>query len=100
MLRRKDLKITESNKNKNKAKFKVQGQSERSQRWFDIDFDSIEVNFSTREPDFYREIFHRHDNTQDIYIFKMFLVPIGNSKCVENLSFAVMPQCSGVVKSH
>ena len=39
MLSRKYLKITESNKNKNEAKFKFQGQSERSQRWFDLDFD-------------------------------------------------------------
>ena len=39
MLRRKDFKITEANKNKNEAKFKFQGQSARSQRWFDLDFD-------------------------------------------------------------
>ena len=42
MLRRKDLKTTEANKNKNEAKFKFQGQSARSQRWFDLDFDWIE----------------------------------------------------------
>ena len=39
MLRRKDFKITEANKNKNEAKFKFPGQSARSQRWFDLDFD-------------------------------------------------------------
>ena len=39
MLCRKDLKITEASKNKNEAKFKFQGQSARSQRWFDLDFD-------------------------------------------------------------
>ena len=98
MLRQKDLKITESNKNKNEAKFEFQGQSARSQRWFDIDFDSIEVNCSTREPDFYRKIFNRHDNTQDINTYEIFEVPIGNSKCVENLSFTVMPQYSSIVK--
>ena len=43
MLRRKDLKITEANKNKNESKFKLQGQSARSQSWFDRDFDLIEV---------------------------------------------------------
>ena len=37
-----------------KAKFKFQGQSARSQRWFDIDFYWIEVDFSTREPDLYK----------------------------------------------
>ena len=41
MLRQKYLKITESNKSKNEAKFKFQGQSARSQRWFDLDFDWI-----------------------------------------------------------
>ena len=35
----KDLKTTEANKNKNEAKFNFQGQSARSQIWFDIDFD-------------------------------------------------------------
>ena len=53
MLCRKGLKITEANKNKNEAKFKFQGRSARSQRWFGLDFDWIEENFSTHEPDFY-----------------------------------------------
>ena len=40
-LRRKCLKFIVENKNKNEAKFKFQGQSERSQRWFYLDFDCI-----------------------------------------------------------
>ena len=56
-LRRKDLEFTTANKNKNEAKFRFQGQSTRSQRWFDLDFDWIDVNFSTREPDLYKETF-------------------------------------------
>ena len=56
-LRQKDLKLIAANKNKNDAKFKFQGLSARSQRWFDLDLDFIEVNFSTREPDFYKKIF-------------------------------------------
>ena len=36
---------------------KFQGLSARSQRWFDIYFDWIEVNFITREPDLYKETF-------------------------------------------
>ena len=56
-LRRKYLKFVATDKNKNKAKFKFQGQSARSQLWFDLDFDWIEVNFSTREPDFYKKLF-------------------------------------------
>ena len=63
MLRRKYLKFVALNKNKNEAKFKFQGQSARSQRWFDLDFDWIEVNFSTREPDLYKKLFQIHDNT-------------------------------------
>ena len=57
MICRRDLKITEENKNKNEATFKFQGQSAISQRWFDIYFDRVEVNFSTCEPDLYRKIF-------------------------------------------
>ena len=53
MLRRKYLKCVAADKNKNGAKFKFQGQSARSQCWFDLEFDWIEVNFNTREPDFY-----------------------------------------------
>ena len=56
-LRRKDLKIVAADKNKNEAKFKFQGLSARSQRWFDLDFDLIELNVSTREPDFYKKLF-------------------------------------------
>ena len=87
VLSRKHLKITESNKNKNKDKFKFQGQSARSQHWFDPDFGCIEDNFSTREPDLYRKIYQRRDKTQDTNTFKMFEVPIGNTKFVEEMEF-------------
>ena len=86
-LRRKDLNYIAENRNKNESKFKFQGQSAISQRWFDIDFDWIEVNFSTREPDFYKKLFQSHENTQDTNTFKIFQVPIGNSKCVETFKF-------------
>ena len=52
----KDLKFIAANKNKNVAEFKLQSQSTRSQRWFDLDFDWIEVNFITSEPDLYKTI--------------------------------------------
>ena len=100
MICRKDFKIAEANKNRNEAKSKFQVQSERSPRWFDLDFDWIEINFSTREPDFYRKIFQRHDDTKDTNTFKIFEVPIGNSKRVEKLSFTEIPQCSSIVKIH
>ena len=56
-LRRKYLKLIAANKNENEAKFKFQGQSERSQRWFDLEFDWIKVNFNTNEPDLYKKRF-------------------------------------------
>ena len=56
-LRWKDLKLIAANKNKNEATFKFQGLSARSQRCFDIEFDWIEVDFSTCEPNFYKMFF-------------------------------------------
>ena len=56
---RKDLKFVETDKNKNVEKFKFQGQSARSQIWFNLDLDWIEIKFSTREPDFYKETFSK-----------------------------------------
>ena len=87
VIRRKYLKFNEANNNNNEAKFKFQGQSARSQRWFDLGFDWIGVNFITCEPDFYRKLFQRHYNTQDTNTFKMFQVRIGNSKCAEIFKF-------------
>ena len=57
MLRRKDLKFVATYKNKTEAKFKFQGQSTRSHRWFDLEFDWIEVSFITRDPDLYNKLF-------------------------------------------
>ena len=53
ILRRKDLKFVATDKNKKESKFKFQGHSARSQRWFYLDFDCFDVNFSTREPNLY-----------------------------------------------
>ena len=86
-LRQKDLKFIAAKKNKNGAKFKFQGQYARSQRWFDLDFDCIEVSFSTHETDFYIYIFQSHDDTQYTNTFKIFQVPIGNSKYVKTFKF-------------
>ena len=86
-LRRKYLKFIAKNKNKNKAKFKFQGISAISQRWFDLDFDLIEVKFSICEPDSYKKPFQIHDDTKDSNTFKRFQVIIGNKKCVEIFKF-------------
>ena len=48
---RKDLKCFVADKNNNEDKFKFRGQSARSQLWFDLDLNWVEINFSTREPD-------------------------------------------------
>ena len=72
MLCREDLKFIATDKNNHEAKFKFQVQLEISQRWFDLDFDWIEGNFSTRESDFYKKLFQSHDYTQDINTFILF----------------------------
>ena len=57
MLHQEDLKFVATDQIKNEAKFKFQGQSTKSQQCFDLDFDWIEVNFSTRVPDFHKKTF-------------------------------------------
>ena len=44
---------------------------------------------STSEPDFYKQIFQRHDETQDKYTFEIFVLPIGNDKNVEEMRFHI-----------
>ena len=86
-LRRKDLKFFAADRNNNEAIFKFQGKSARSQLWFDLDLNWVEINFSTSEPDFYEKLFQSHDDTQDNITFKTFQVPIGNEKCVKSFKF-------------
>ena len=84
---RKDLQYDAADKNKTESKFKFQGQSARSQLWFDLDLDWIDIHFSTREPDFYKKLFQSHDNKQDKDTFKTFQVPIGNAKVVKSFMY-------------
>ena len=86
-LRRKYLQSFAADKNKTEAKFKFQGQYTRSQLWFDLDLGWIDINFSTREPDFYKKLFQSHYDKQDNITFKIFQVPIGNAKCVKSFKF-------------
>ena len=86
-LRRKDLLFVALDQNKTESKFKFQGQSARSQLYFDLDLDWIDINFSTREPDFCKKLFQIHDNKQDDITFKTFPVPIGNAKVVKSFKF-------------
>ena len=87
MFWRKDLKFDAADKNKNESKFKFQGQYPRSQLWFDLDLDWIDMNFSTREPSFYKKLFRSHDNEQETNTFKFFQVPIRNAKVVKSFVF-------------
>ena len=80
------LKSIAENRKKNEAKFKFQGQSARLQCLFNLDFDWIEVNFSTRETDFYKKRSQSHGDTQDTNTLTLFLVTMGNSKCVEKFT--------------
>ena len=48
------MKFVATDKNKNEAKFKFQGQSARSQIWFDLDLDWIEIMLNSLEPDSYK----------------------------------------------
>ena len=100
MLCRKGLKITEADKNRNGDKFRFQGQYARPQRWFDLGFDWIEVNFSTCEPDLYRKIFQTHDKTQDTNTLNFFKSQSEIQNVLKNLGITVSPQCSDIVKSH
>ena len=45
------------------------------------------MNFSTREPYFYKKLFQIHYNKQDKDTFKTFQVPIGNAKVVKSFMF-------------
>ena len=87
MFRRKDLKFDAAGKNKKASKFKFQGQSARSRYWFDLDLDWIDINFSTREPDFYKIPFQNRDKEQETDSFRIFEVPIGNAKVVKSFVF-------------
>ena len=95
---RKDLKFVAIDQNKSAAKFKCQGLSARSQPWFDLDLDWIEINFSTREPDFYKKLFQSHDNTQDDNTFKNFKYQLEMKNVQNHLSFKMMHQFSSTVK--
>ena len=85
--RLKDLLCDAADKNKTELKFKFQGQSARSQLCFDLDLDWIDMNFSTRETDFYKKLFQSHDDKQDKDTFKTFQFPIGNEKFVKLFMF-------------
>ena len=99
-LLRKYLKFVVTDKNKNEDKFKFHGLSARSQRWFDLDLGWIEVNFSTREPDFYKKLFkammiHKILIHSETFKFQLEMQNVWN-----HLSFKMIPQFSIIVRNH
>ena len=86
-LRRKYLKFVATYRGGNEAKFKFQCQSASSQIWFYLYLYWIEINFSSREPGFYKKSFQIHNDTHDDNTFKIIQVPIRNAKCVESFKF-------------
>ena len=85
--RQKYLIFDEADKNENESNFKFLGQSARSQLQSDLGLDCIDMNFSTREPDFYKKFFQSNDSKQEKDTFKTFQVPIRNAKVVKSFMF-------------
>ena len=85
-----------ANKNKNVAEFKLQSQSTRSKRWFDLDFDWIEVNFITREPDLYQIFFRAMKIYKTQIHLKYFKLQLEIQNMWKCLSFTMMNQCSSL----
>ena len=98
--RRKDLIFDAADKNKNESKFKFQGQSARSQLWFDLYLYWVDISFSTHEPDFYKKLFKNHDNEQETDTFRIFQVSIGNAKVVKSFVFHKDAPILVIVKNH
>ena len=98
MLRQKYLKFVATGKNKNEAKFKFQGQSARLQRWFDLDFDCIEVNFTTREPNIYKKFFKSMMIHKIQIHLKAFKFQYEMKILWNHLSITVMPQSSSIIR--
>ena len=61
------------------------------------------MNFSTREPDFYKKLFQSHVDKQDKDTFKTFQVPIGNAKVVKSFVFhkdaPILSYCQKILNS-
>ena len=92
MISRKDLKLIAETKNKNKTKFKFQGQFARSQHWCDLDFDCVQVNFTTCEPYLYKRLYRAiriHNIEINLNPFKL---PQEIQNVWKFLSFTMMPQ--------
>ena len=99
-LRRKELKCFATDKNKNDAKFKFQGQSARSQPWFNLELNWVEINFSTREPDFYKKLFKVMTIRKTIIRSKHFKFQSEMQNVQNHLSFKMTPKFSSIVKKH
>ena len=59
---------------------KFEGQYIGSTGWFNFDYNFLNINFSTLEPDFYRKLFEKDIEVQDIEPYKTFVVPFYTNK--------------------
>ena len=57
-----------------------QGGPIRSTCWFDLDHEFLKGKFSTLEPDFYKNLFEKDIEGQDIEPYKTFVVPFDINK--------------------
>ena len=96
----KHLNFFATDKNKIESKFKFQGQSARSQQWFDLDLDWMEVNFSTRESDFYKKFFKATTIHKILIYSEAFKFQLEMQNVWNHLSFKMMPQLSSIVRNH
>ena len=81
IIHQKDLK--KKNEKEITRKYNFQGQSAILIRWFDLDQEWSEEKFSTHEPDFYKKIYQTNIRGQDMKIYQLFVVTIGNTKVKE-----------------
>ena len=66
------------NKKENTKKYNLQGESAISIRWFNLDPEWSEENFTTHEPDFYEIMYQTKFRGDDTKTYQIFGVPIGN----------------------
>ena len=75
--------MDDKNEKENTKKYNSQGQSAIPKRWFDLDHEWLEENFSTRGPEFYKIIYQMDVKCQEMKTYQFFVVYIGNVKNIK-----------------
>ena len=71
----------------NTKKYNFQGQSARSRRWFDLDHEWLDENFSTRKPYFYSRLYQNKFRGDDKKTYQKFGVLIIHAKITGKVQF-------------